>query len=168
MPVDYHGWTHRPKALGGTDPIELEVSPQYAILAIPAGQTVVSGSLDVVVDYGRSDVGGTALSVNATTGLITFNETGIYDIHSWAEFDNTGAYDQIEGPVFQGGQDFQDIGNGLHTHRQNANYTILQHKTTIVVADLPQSVNLQVRHQRGSNDDLLNGGLTVVRIATLS
>lgn len=23
MPVDYHAWTHRPKSLGGTDPIEL-------------------------------------------------------------------------------------------------------------------------------------------------
>lgn len=26
MPVDYHAWTHRPKALGGTDPIEVEAS----------------------------------------------------------------------------------------------------------------------------------------------
>lgn len=25
MPVDYHGWTHRPKALGGTDPVVLPV-----------------------------------------------------------------------------------------------------------------------------------------------
>lgn len=140
----------------------------YAILAIPDGQTIATASLDVITDYARSAVGGTAMSVNATTGLITFNEEGIYDIHTWAEMDNQGAYDLIEGPVFQGGQDFQDIGNGLRTHRQNTNYVHVQHMTRIWVADLPQSVNLQVRHERGSNDFLVNGGISIVQLVSLA
>jgi hypothetical protein len=141
------------------------ITVDYALLAIPDGQTISSGSLDVITDYNRSAVAGTALSVNAATGLITINEEGIYDVHTWALMDNVGAWDIVEGPVFQGGQDYQDIGNGLDTHRPNANYPDVQHKTTFFVADLPQSVNLQVFHNRGSSDDLVNGGLTVVRIA---
>lgn len=163
-----HGRDHCP---GGEDPIPC-LDPfvsQYAILAIPPGtQVVATASLDVVTNYSRSAVGGTAMSVNATTGLITINATAIYDIHTWAEFDIQGAWDVIEGPVFQGGQDFQDIGNGLHTHRQNANYVHVQHMTRIYVAALPQSVNLQVRHERGVNDTLVNGGLSVVKVATLA
>lgn len=170
-PVDYHAWTHRPKALGGTDPIEFD-SDNYAVLAIPDGQTIADGSLDVVVNYNRSEVVGTALSVNATSGLITFEETGVYDIHTWVEMDNQGAWVVVEGPVFQGGQDFQDIGNGLLVHVTHPNFSVLQHKTTIVAYDVlnniaPAGVNLQVLHERGSSDDLFNGGITVVKIANV-
>jgi hypothetical protein len=140
------------------------VDVPWAMLAIPDGQVVPTSSLEVVVDYDRGDVNGTAMDINLVTGLITINEEGIYDIHSWAEFDDQGAWQQVEGPVFQSGQDYQDIGNGLMTHVNNTTYTIRQHKTTLFVADLPQSVNLQVWHNRGINDDLFNGGLTIVKI----
>ena len=147
------------------------VISQWAILAIPAGQTIATDSLVVVTSYARSRVSGTALSVNATSGLITVNTIGIYDIHSWAEFTAApGGWNVIEGPVFQGGQDYQDIGNGLMWHNAPAGFTIdatvMQHKTTFVVASLPQSVNLQVAHTRGSNDFVYNGGLTIVKIGT--
>jgi hypothetical protein len=140
----------------------------WALLAIPDGQTVADDSLVVVTDYNRSGTVGTALSFNATTGLITINEKGIYDVHTWAEWDNQGSWQTIEGPVFQGGQDYQDIGNGLMMHPVYVGTvaaTVQQHKTTFFVADLPQSVNLQVAHKRGVDDDLVNGGLTVVKIA---
>ncbi len=146
-------------AAAGTD--------NYAILAIPPGtQSIATNSLTVVTGFTRSYVKGTALSVNASTGLITINAKGLYDIHSWAEMDFQGAWDLVEGPVFQAGQDYQDVGNGLHTHRQNTNYVLVQHKTTLFVANLPQSLNLQVLHLRGSADTLVNGGLTVVKLAS--
>lgn len=40
MPVDYHAWTHRPKALGGTDPIDVSGGTSAALLT----------SLDFVTD----------------------------------------------------------------------------------------------------------------------
>lgn len=171
--VRQHGEHHRPPGWngatdpGGPDPLRW-LAKDFALLAIPDGQTIADGSLDVITNFNREQVVGTAMSVNAVTGLITFNEAGTYDAHSWAEMDDQGAWVVVEGPVFQGGQDFQDIGNGLLVHVTHPNFTVLQHMTRIVVFDTgtnlsPASLNLQVLHERGSNDDLVNGGISVVR-----
>jgi hypothetical protein len=152
-------------------PATAATSADWAMLAIPDGQTVTTSSLDVVVNYNRADVNGTALDVNPTTGLVTINEEGVYDIHTWAEWDDQGTWTTVEGPVFQGGQDYQDIGNGLHVH-VSATYiaaTIMQHKTTLFAVEVggnlsPTGFNLQVAHNRGTDDDVFNAGITVVKI----
>lgn len=42
-PVDYHGWTHRPKEQGGTDPIPIELLAWPWVTLENGGQTVASG-----------------------------------------------------------------------------------------------------------------------------
>lgn len=50
-PVDYHGWTHAPKAQGGTDPIPLAAGEvQYAMISCVANQSSPL-SADVVGDF---------------------------------------------------------------------------------------------------------------------
>jgi len=40
MPVDYHAWTHRPKAQGGTDPIDLGEALPYAFMVWDEGTSI--------------------------------------------------------------------------------------------------------------------------------
>ena len=53
MPVDYHHWTHRPKALGGTDPIDVFPSVFRALHFNDAvgNDITVGGQTDVDVTY---------------------------------------------------------------------------------------------------------------------
>lgn len=52
MPVDYHAWTHRPKALGGTDPIELTPACFKAWQSIDfdagVGQSISNGTSTIL------------------------------------------------------------------------------------------------------------------------
>lgn len=50
--VDYHGWTHRPKAQGGTDPVEVDVSGE---VAFPVVHSVQGDELEGYYDGPNSD-----------------------------------------------------------------------------------------------------------------
>lgn len=58
MPVDYHAWTHRPKSLGGTDPLEIGVSVFRAYRHDDAsiGLTMVDLNWDEDWENGNTDV----------------------------------------------------------------------------------------------------------------
>lgn len=86
-PVDYHGWTHRPKAQGGTDPIEVETTPggssdpvEWALLQ----STTNWGAVDAtVLDFGLTNGGYDAVTPTfAVNGSDNFeiNKAGVYTI----------------------------------------------------------------------------------------
>jgi hypothetical protein len=55
-PVDYHGWTHRPKAQGGTDPIGLGVFPSFRAAIHDNGLTDLSAQRRPYFGSGEVDI----------------------------------------------------------------------------------------------------------------
>lgn len=96
-PVDYHAWTHRPKAQGGTDPIEVAVEPLPWVILRDALSLEHDGS-EGNKNFGYS-VGSknydpdNILSVSWNAGLaipglqLTVNEEGIYLIDATFNWD---------------------------------------------------------------------------------
>jgi hypothetical protein len=92
-PVDYHAWTHRPKALGGTDPIE-GMGNEVAILtgweAISTGEVTADlwtavtsdgfyndgyADSEFLIDLDDGTVGGAVKTLYWAQGWIQINET---------------------------------------------------------------------------------------------
>lgn len=97
-PVDYHAWTHRPKALGGTDPIESEsVITHFRAFVEPAGGLLVGNDIEVQVNFTEWDnedssvFGTTTISSGTILTTVNFKRPGVYTVTAYiwweAQFD---------------------------------------------------------------------------------
>lgn len=59
--VDYHGWTHRPKALGGTDPVEIQSLQPFAY-SFFSGKTIDDSTSYVLTALSTSSYIGTGIA----------------------------------------------------------------------------------------------------------
>jgi hypothetical protein len=86
----YHGWTHRPKALGGTDPIEIASGLPVAIsLRGEASFATSSGALPFdSISWNDDSLFGYSGVSGATAKYVTVNQSGVYSLKFTAFWDS--------------------------------------------------------------------------------
>lgn len=100
MPVDYHAWTHRPKALGGTDPLEvagtsaallheLDVSGGASITADTWTRITPASGIRFFGEGWQSDSDWTVSHDGAIDGNFARQEFALYEAWASVEFGNS-------------------------------------------------------------------------------
>ena len=125
--IPYHGWTHRPKAQGGTDPVPIEAggSLPYAYMRWVDSQAVAANTIfnpatgpspDVPYDesliYDPDGLAG--FQCDRDTGIIDASELGLYYIHAHAEWNGTGSAGETLGVIIDKGSSGTFSTNRVH------------------------------------------------------
>lgn len=180
MPVDYHAWTHAPKADGGTDPIPFPTN-SYCWMRWAGPEVVTVNTLLNPAILGTPDIpyeegfivenDQASFDVNLTAGIIEWGNPGEYLATGWANFNGGATVGSSLGVVIDlgssGGFSTFRVGNQIIADGINEGFRITV--TTPVFSFNPgvfghDSVRLLVYHDDASGQDLNSAQLHVIRL----
>lgn len=187
MPVDYHAWTHAPKAQGGTDPIEgLKLPFAYMNWTdggdVPTGAKMNPADLTGGTPYvdGFISAAGLAMTpapfvLDFEAGIITFASDGLYLAQFTAQWADTWAagtrvYTSVlyqgDGPGPVGNFDVREpITNDTDETNNTANGLFVSNDAD---QGFPFNIAGIVMQESGSDKFLTGATLQIVRLETYS
>lgn len=174
-PVDYHAWTHRPKALGGTDPIDAYSIPCFRAFHYNAATQTINNANDGYITWDRYqtsdstkiDFGGWTAGSPDTFTIVDFKVRGLWAITvmvdispagtwtgTWgiAMEDAGGTFTAPPGTIWPCGEAPGDNSSGFFswTHIQSFPPIWIDQTTDTLAPDLP-SARWTLSNNGGSN-----------------